>query len=478
MTVKHNNLANGDRIRMEAGGQVEWMAVASAPGGSAGAYTYTITRNLDGTGANAWVAGDAIVNTGTTNDGFIDLYSTSGVLSGVGPTIVGSVRTGTSYNNIAARWAIGNLNGLYGYAADTYGAAFGNPSGAWVKIDATNGVRLGHNTATVVQISAAGASTFEQGISIGASGSLTAGGVILNSSGLFISPISAGGGGAYANANAVRWSTSLTNRTAIWRSDNPTLLLNRTWHFDHITDVATESSQAVTDVLNQSTSGAAWSAAKAVLWSQFGNVSDYTLSCQRSSGGNHALLNLWLGSGGTDMSCALGVGSRSGVGLVSLTTGIAISPGSITVTGPASFSAAIYDYGRLTPQGTWLTRTFGGGNYLADTGTFAVLSGQVFADNYMQVGKTLFFSVTVIGASISAATPAYLMFVLPLGASVDKRTEVTADIRANGTYERGQALTIAGETFVRVYRSEAGYAAWPLSGGNVDVRFTIPVSTV
>ena len=160
ITVKYNNFINGDRIYMESNGKLEFMAVASAAGGSAGVYTYTVTRDLDGSGANQWYAGDAALDTGTTGNGFIDLYSTAGVLSGSGPTIVGNVRTGTAYNAIAPRWAIGNLNGLYGYGADTYGAAFGDNSNAWVKIDPTNGVRIGHNAPTKVQIDASGNATF------------------------------------------------------------------------------------------------------------------------------------------------------------------------------------------------------------------------------------------------------------------------------------------------------------------------------
>ena len=77
-----------------------------------------------------------------------------------GPSIVGNVRTGTTYSNLEERWAIGNLNGVFGYATDTYGAAFGSPTGAWLKIDPTNGVRLGHNTTTKVQIEADGDATF------------------------------------------------------------------------------------------------------------------------------------------------------------------------------------------------------------------------------------------------------------------------------------------------------------------------------
>ena len=84
--VKHNNLASGDRVYLEANGNVEFLAITNN-GSGAGPYTYTVTRNLDGTGANAWAAGDAILNTGQTGNGFIDLYSVRGVKAGteIGP---------------------------------------------------------------------------------------------------------------------------------------------------------------------------------------------------------------------------------------------------------------------------------------------------------------------------------------------------------------------------------------------------------
>lgn len=170
ITTKYNNLQNGDRVYLEADGKVEFMAITSSASGSAGAYVYSVTRNLDGSGANQWFAGDAVLNTGTTGNGYIDLYSVSGVIPGstAGPTIVGNVRTGTTYNNIEPRWAIGNLNGLYGYSGSTYGAAFGVPTGAWVKIDPTNGVRIGHNATTLTQIDASGNASFSGTVTAGA----------------------------------------------------------------------------------------------------------------------------------------------------------------------------------------------------------------------------------------------------------------------------------------------------------------------
>lgn len=142
--VKHNQMAVNDIAYMEANGQVEFFQVISGPSGS-GPYSYGVSRDLDGTGPNNWYAGDAVFNTGATGDGFIDLYSLQGVDSnGYGPTIVGNVRQSADYNDWAEYWAIGNLNGLYGYGVDTYGAAFGGYNGTdtWIGVDSTYGIRI------------------------------------------------------------------------------------------------------------------------------------------------------------------------------------------------------------------------------------------------------------------------------------------------------------------------------------------------
>ncbi len=72
--LKHNSFSIGDIGRLESNGRVEWVQVTAGPTGT-GPYTYTFTRNLDGTGANDWVAGDAIVNTGQAGTGWLDVYS-------------------------------------------------------------------------------------------------------------------------------------------------------------------------------------------------------------------------------------------------------------------------------------------------------------------------------------------------------------------------------------------------------------------
>jgi hypothetical protein len=78
ITVKHNQMSVGDVVYLEANGSLEFMRVTAGPTGS-GPYTYNMARDLDGTGTNAWAAGDAVFNTGQAGNGFIDLYSLAGV---------------------------------------------------------------------------------------------------------------------------------------------------------------------------------------------------------------------------------------------------------------------------------------------------------------------------------------------------------------------------------------------------------------
>ncbi len=144
--VKHNQMVYGDIVYMEASGKIEFFQINSSYSGSAGNYTYAVVRNLDGSGANDWYAGDAMFNTGQANNGFIDIYSVRGVKSAsqLGPTIVGNVRNSGTYNDWSEYWAIGNLNNLYGYSANTYGIGLGKNanSSSFITIDPTNGIRL------------------------------------------------------------------------------------------------------------------------------------------------------------------------------------------------------------------------------------------------------------------------------------------------------------------------------------------------
>ena len=177
--VKHNQMTSGDRVYMESNGFIEFMAITSGPTTITGGYRYSVTRNLDGTGANIWYAGDAMFNTGTTGNGWIDLYSLYGVpragqtsTQRAGPTIVGNVRLSSTFNDFRERWAIGSLNGLYDYSGEVYGMAAGNPATAWIGADATNGVRLMQGSTELIRLAVNGDSYFAGVMTIGTGGGI------------------------------------------------------------------------------------------------------------------------------------------------------------------------------------------------------------------------------------------------------------------------------------------------------------------
>jgi len=132
--VKHNNLNSGDILHLEARGTVEFMEVTSTYTDEGDDYSYSVTRDLDGTGANAWSSGDGVFNTGQSGEGFIDLYAVNRLVEGAtstiaGPTIEFAERTGSGYNDIAARAVVGNLENSFGYTSEIYGLAAGDPDG-------------------------------------------------------------------------------------------------------------------------------------------------------------------------------------------------------------------------------------------------------------------------------------------------------------------------------------------------------------
>jgi hypothetical protein len=152
--VKHNNLRNGEFAYLMAApagvAQFEVIKVDSAASSITGGYRYTILRNRDGSGANDWVAGDAVASMGLNNgDGFISLTATSTILSHLGPTMTVYSRSGTSWNSLKATTATGNLESFVDYSAPEFGFAVGNDltldaatGFKGLTADRTNGLRL------------------------------------------------------------------------------------------------------------------------------------------------------------------------------------------------------------------------------------------------------------------------------------------------------------------------------------------------
>lgn len=155
---KYNQMTTNDIVYMEkwtgTNAQVEFIRITS--NGTlqlAGDYLYNVVRNLDGSGANDWLSGDAVFNTGVAGDGFIDLYALNGVANGssAGATIAFNVRNSSTYNDWSQHAVIGNLKGTYDYGTDVYGFAAGKMSAStsWLSADAVNGIRIMRDSETL-----------------------------------------------------------------------------------------------------------------------------------------------------------------------------------------------------------------------------------------------------------------------------------------------------------------------------------------
>lgn len=145
--------------------QVEYVQVSSLSSGT----RYNVTRNLDGSGANAWPAGSVYRVDGNIGNGRIELNANA-------TPRISLIKQGATYNAQTEIVRIGDLNGWStDYSVETYGVVFGVSSGTWLKIDSTNGVRIGFSTTTLTQIDGSGNASFTGAItaSSGAIGGFT-----------------------------------------------------------------------------------------------------------------------------------------------------------------------------------------------------------------------------------------------------------------------------------------------------------------
>jgi hypothetical protein len=129
--------------------KTEYMQIGSLVGGT----TYNVTRDIAGVHSPdpAWADGTSYAVLGTTGDGRIELnaYDT--------PRL-SMIRQGATYNAQAELIRLGDLNGNWGYNAETWGLAFGEYAASKpnITIDPTNGMRFRTYTSTVMQFDVSG----------------------------------------------------------------------------------------------------------------------------------------------------------------------------------------------------------------------------------------------------------------------------------------------------------------------------------
>jgi hypothetical protein len=216
----------------------------TATGGTIGGWTLGATSLVAGSGANT-----VGLDSGGTNPA---IYAGSAT-PGSAPFRVTKTGAVTATSGTVGGWTLSSTT-------LTGGSATLDSAGDMTLGTTSNVVRLSATDATYrlwIGNATAGSAPFrvdKTGAATMTSVSISAGGVTLDSTGLFISPVSAAGGGAYANANAVRWTSSTTNRTAIWRTDDTSTSIH-TFNLDHIDTGAGVNILTATSKVNGTISG-------------------------------------------------------------------------------------------------------------------------------------------------------------------------------------------------------------------------------
>ena len=183
----------GDFVVLRQSLQVEYVQV----GGLVSGTTYNVTRDVDGSGANSWPTGAPFVVFGQSGDGRIEL-------SAYDTPRMHMLKQGTSYNSQTELLRMGDLDGNWGYASETYGLALGEygTDKANLTWDETNGLRLRHNDDVMIQLGNDGNASIEGVLNMGIAGG------IFQGSGSFANPSTGlklwndGGNGRLAGYNS------------------------------------------------------------------------------------------------------------------------------------------------------------------------------------------------------------------------------------------------------------------------------------
>lgn len=156
----------GDFLISRANLQVEYFKIKALVSGT----TYTVERNLDGSGANAWVKGTPFAVLGQTGNGRLEMSAYSTPWFKV-------LLQGAAYNSTTELVRLGDLDGSWGFSGVTYGLALGEYAASKPNLtyDPTNGLRLRVYSTDYMVFDTSGNAYFAGVLTLGTSGELRQG---------------------------------------------------------------------------------------------------------------------------------------------------------------------------------------------------------------------------------------------------------------------------------------------------------------
>jgi hypothetical protein len=123
---------------------------------------------------------------------------------------------------------------------------------------------------------------------------------------------------------------------------------------------------------------------------------------------------------------------------------------------------------------TWATPTYAAGDFTTNgAGGWTVESGDVFINRYVEIGKTMHWSVVVTTTTVTAATGTELRFRIPNSRTAAGGVSGNAIGLNNSVAFNGMYQVIGGNTYVSVYTDAAAATAWTASSNTTQVRFNL-----
>lgn len=193
--------AVGDRLEIKAwtGAAIVdiWLEVTARTDNTTHT-SYSVTLRSGSTGV-VIPAGVAIADWGPSGSGAVTL-SADGTI-GASANLSVQSHAGSPWSARTLHVRIGNLNGSYGYAANTYGFAAGDGATTFISADATNGFRAVNNTINRFAVDTSGNVTLRDGGGV-ARISLTSAGVVQVNDGAGVARVLVDSGGLKLRDNA------------------------------------------------------------------------------------------------------------------------------------------------------------------------------------------------------------------------------------------------------------------------------------
>lgn len=187
------SMTPNDFVQIRAAGAVEYLKVLTLSSGT----RYNVTRDLDGSGANAWAAGTVYLVMGNSGNGRVELNANA-------TPRVSVFTQGSTYNAQTEMLRMGDLNGSWNVSSETYGLGVGQYGVAGkssLRID-DSGIHFYNNITERIRLLSDGSGYLaNSAIAWDTSGNLTVtgnaviGGVTIGSGKMYV------GTGTYGNTN-------------------------------------------------------------------------------------------------------------------------------------------------------------------------------------------------------------------------------------------------------------------------------------